>query len=324
MHGNGLGWKNEFGKGKAEDTITSGLEGAWTPDADPVGQQLLGHAVRLGVGAHREPRRRQAVAAHRPRLGDRAGRAPRGRHPPPDDGHHRPRADQGPGVPRDLGALPRQPGRVRGGLRQGLVQAAAPRHGPGLALRRPVGAAGGPALAGPRPARRARAGRRSPTSPSSSARSSASGLSVSQLVHTAWASAASYRGTDKRGGANGARLRLAPQKDWAVNAGTADVVEKLDEIRSALRDADLARRPDRAGRLRRRREGRRRRRCDGHGAVHPGPHRRLAGADRRRHLPVARAARRRLPQLGRARREADAGDPAGRPGVHARARPPRR
>ena len=45
----------------------------------------------------------------------------------------------------------------------------------------------------------------------------ASGLSVSQLVSTAWAAAASFRGTDKRGGANGARIRLAPQRDWAVN-----------------------------------------------------------------------------------------------------------
>jgi catalase-peroxidase len=61
-----------------------------------------------------------------------------------------------------------------------------------------------------------------------------SGLSVSQLVHTAWAAASSFRTTDKRGGANGARLRLAPQKDWAANAGTAEVIAKLEEIRSSF------------------------------------------------------------------------------------------
>ncbi|MCY7364765.1 MAG: catalase-peroxidase, partial [Frankiaceae bacterium] len=62
----------------------------------------------------------------------------------------------------------------------------------------------------------------------------ASGLTVSQLVHTAWSAAASYRTTDKRGGANGARLRLAPQASWAVNAGTHEVIEKLDEVRQAF------------------------------------------------------------------------------------------
>jgi catalase-peroxidase len=61
----------------------------------------------------------------------------------------------------------------------------------------------------------------------------ASGLSVPDLVRTAWASAATFRSTDKRGGANGARLRLAPQKDWDVNAGTSDVVAKLEELRAA-------------------------------------------------------------------------------------------
>lgn len=60
----------------------------------------------------------------------------------------------------------------------------------------------------------------------------ASGLSISQLVSTAWASAASYRGSDKRGGANGARIRLAPQKDWEVNqpAQLKVVLETLETV----------------------------------------------------------------------------------------------
>ena len=62
----------------------------------------------------------------------------------------------------------------------------------------------------------------------------ASGLSVSQLVSTAWASAASFRGTDKRGGANGARIRLAPQKDWEVNdpAALSRVLQTLEGIQA--------------------------------------------------------------------------------------------
>ena len=64
----------------------------------------------------------------------------------------------------------------------------------------------------------------------------ASGLSVSQLVKTAWASASTFRGSDKRGGANGARIRLAPQKDWAANepAELAKVLGVLEGIQSAF------------------------------------------------------------------------------------------
>jgi catalase-peroxidase len=70
----------------------------------------------------------------------------------------------------------------------------------------------------------------------------ASGLTVPELVRTAWASAASFRGTDMRGGANGARVRLAPQKDWAVNnpAEVAKVVAKLETIQQEFKRVSLA------------------------------------------------------------------------------------
>jgi catalase-peroxidase len=64
----------------------------------------------------------------------------------------------------------------------------------------------------------------------------ASGLTISQLVSTAWASAATFRGTDKRGGANGARIRLAPQKDWEANqpAQLATVLQTLESVQQAF------------------------------------------------------------------------------------------
>jgi catalase-peroxidase len=71
----------------------------------------------------------------------------------------------------------------------------------------------------------------------------ASGLSVSQLVTTAWASASTFRGTDKRGGANGARIRLAPQKDWEVNqpAELAKVLQTLEKIQKDFNSSQSGR-----------------------------------------------------------------------------------
>jgi len=75
----------------------------------------------------------------------------------------------------------------------------------------------------------------------------ASGLSTTELVETAWASASSFRGTDKRGGANGARIRLAPQKDWAVNhpPQLAKVLKTLERIHKEFNDAQAASRSGR-------------------------------------------------------------------------------
>jgi len=67
-----------------------------------------------------------------------------------------------------------------------------------------------------------------------------SGLPVGRLAATAWASASSFRCTDKRGGANGARIRLEPQKDWASNAGTGEVISRLEDIRSEFNQGDGA------------------------------------------------------------------------------------
>ena len=133
----------------------------------------------------------------------------------------------------------------------------------------------------------------------------ASGLSISQLVATAWAAAATFRGSDKRGGANGARIRLAPQKDWEVNqpAELAKVLKKLEAIQKefnsfAIRQQEgLARRPDRSGRLRGRRGGCKKGWPRSEGSLLAGAHGCLAEADRCGLLRRTGADRGRLPQL---------------------------
>ena len=134
----------------------------------------------------------------------------------------------------------------------------------------------------------------------------ASGLSISQLVTTAWASAATFRGCDKRGGANGARIRLAPQKDWEVNqpAELAKVLTKLEAIQKEFnnsqpgkRQEGLACRPDRSGRLRGRGGSCEKGRPQREGSLLAGAHGCVAEADRCGIVRRAGAGRGRLPQL---------------------------
>jgi len=103
----------------------------------------------------------------------------------------------------------------------------------------------------------------------------ASSLSIPQLISTAWASASTFRDSDKRGGANGARVRLAPQRDWEVNdpAELTKVLQVLESIQDAFNKRaqrwkeGLPRRSDRSRRLCRDRKGHRERRAERAGAI---------------------------------------------------------
>ena len=228
----GFGWKNTFGNGNGAHTITSGLEGAWT--TTPVKwdnnyfENLFGYEWELTkspAGANQWTPKNGVRGGHRSGC-PRSVEAAR-----PDHVHDGPRAEGGPDLCADLEALPRASAGVRRRVRQGLVQADAPRHGASLAVSWPARSRGAAALAGPVPAvDHELIGEQDIAA--LKAKILASGLSISQLVTTAWASAATFRGSDKRGGANGARIRLAPQKDWEVNqpAELAKVLQKLEAI----------------------------------------------------------------------------------------------
>jgi catalase-peroxidase len=232
----GFGWANTLGDGKGVHTITSGIEGAWTPT--PIQwdmsyfDTLFGHEWELTkspAGAHQWRPAGGAAADAVPDAHDPARRhAPMMttadlalRFDPAYEAISR-RFHANPAefadafarawyklTHRDMGPRARYLGK--------LVPAEV------LIWQDPVPAPTGPALEEADIAHL-------------KAEVLASGLSVAQLVETAWASAATFRKTDKRGGANGARIRLSPQKDWAVNRPEAlqGVLSTLETIRSAF------------------------------------------------------------------------------------------
>ena len=235
----GLGWPNSFGSGKAGDTITSGLEGAWT--TDPVKwdnnyfDNLFGYEweqVKSPAGATQwtptntsaegtVPDAHDASKKHAPIMftTDLALKMDPTYAPISKRFHENPvefadafakawykltHRDMGPRT-RCLGPLvPAEPQ---------LWQDPVPNVSHELIGEQDVVDLKGRILA--------------------------SGLSISQLVSTAWASAATFRGTDKRGGANGARICLEPQKDWEVNnpVELKNVLKTLEEIQTAFNSA---------------------------------------------------------------------------------------
>jgi catalase-peroxidase len=235
----GLGWKSSFGSGKGGDTISSGIEGAWKPDPtkwdmgylkvlfkyewellkSPAGaNQWLAKNVAeedMVVDAHDPAKKRRPMMTTADlslKFDPAYEKIARRYLKNPDEFAdafarawfkltHR---DMGP-RPRYLG--PEVPAEVL--IWQDPVPAVAHKL---------IGAKDIADLKG---------------------KILASGLSVSQLVSTAWAAASTFRGSDKRGGANGARIRLAPQKDWEVNqpARLAKVLKTLEKIQKAFNSA---------------------------------------------------------------------------------------
>jgi catalase-peroxidase len=228
----GLGWRNAYGTGKGDDTITSGLEGAWTPTPTAWDTSffdtLFGYEWKLTTspaGAHQWIPTDPAAQGAVPDPHD-----PSKRHAPVMlttdlalrmDPVYEPISRRFREHPEELAeafakAWFKLTHRDMGPITRYLGPLVPPEP---QIWQDPVPPVSHP-LVGPEDVTALKE------------RILASGLSVSQLVSTAWTSASTFRGTDKRGGANGARIRLAPQNGWVVNAPTqlAQVLRTLQAI----------------------------------------------------------------------------------------------
>ncbi len=232
----GLGWISTHGSGKGADTITSGLEGAWTPTPtrwdNSYFETLFGYEWELTkspAGAHQWKPKGDAGAGTVPDAHD-----PTRRHQPMMT-----TADMAMRVDPAYEKISRRflehPEQFADAFARAWFKLTHRDMGPRSRYLGPLVPAEEliwqdpiPAVDHPLVDARDIADLK--------ARLLASGLTVAQLVRTAWASASTFRGSDKRGGANGARIRLAPQKDWEVNqpAQLAAVLATLDGVRRAF------------------------------------------------------------------------------------------
>jgi len=228
----GLGWRNPHGSGVGNDTITSGLEGIWTSTPNQWNNDFFKHLFEFEWELFQSP---AGANQWRPRDGAGDGRVP---DPHDPDSRHHPtflttdlalRFD--PEYEKISRRFLENPAEFEDAFARAWFKLLHRDMGPNdrylgpevpdedLIWQDPVPA--GPQLSNDQIG--ALKGAILDT-----------GLSVQQLVATAWASASTFRGTDLRGGANGARIRLAPQKDWKVNqvAGVADVITALERVQS--------------------------------------------------------------------------------------------
>ncbi len=226
----GLGWKSKYGTGFGADAITGGPEVIWSQTPTQWSNHFFDNLFKHEWELTKSPAGAWQWTAKDARTHD-SGSLRSVEEAPADYVDDRPVASARPDLPEDIPPLLREPGSVRRRIRPGVVQADASRHGPGHPLPGSPGSQGDADLAGPDP----------PVDhplideqdiAALKAKILGSGLSVSQLVSTAWASASTFRGSDKRGGANGARIRLAPQRDWRVNQPQqlATVLRTLEAI----------------------------------------------------------------------------------------------
>ena len=235
----GLGWKNSFGAGKGVHTITSGLEGAWTQAPTRWDNSFFDNLFGFEWELTKSPAGAQQWTPKNP---EAANTVP--------DAHDPARRHAPMMLTTDL-ALRMDPAyeKISRRFHQNPDQFA---HAFAEAWYKLTHRDMGPhaRLLGPETPTEARLWQ-DPIPPVDHAlvdqvdiaglktKILASGLSISRLVATAWASASTFRGSDKRGGANGARIRLAPAKDWAVNEPVelASTLAKLEAIRQAFNAA---------------------------------------------------------------------------------------
>ncbi len=228
----GLGWKNSFGTGKGVHAITSGLEGAWTPNPikwdNGYFETLFGYEwelTRSPAGAQQWKPKGDAGAGTVPDAHD-----PGKRHAPMMS-----TADMAMRMDPDYEKISRRfmqnPKEFADAFARAWYKLTHRDMGPRARYLGPLVPKEVLIWQDPIPAVNHKLVDEQDVA-ALKAKILASGLSISQLVTTAWASASTFRGSDKRGGANGARIRLAPQKNWDVNqpAELAKVLQKLEAI----------------------------------------------------------------------------------------------